>query len=121
MTKVQAGALALLVTCGCGGSPDGIYLLEQRVLLDRYVTAAQRISTFAVGNPKASPGTAEYSISREFSQNVYIEGLPLGTRGGIVQRQRLHQLRLGWHDQCLRRDVHPDNRFQPVEAEARLE
>jgi hypothetical protein len=54
------------------------------MLLDRYVTAAQRISTLAVGNPKAAPGTAEYSISREFSQNAYIEGLPLGTRGGTV-------------------------------------
>jgi len=56
------------------------------MLLDRYVTAAQRISTLAVGNPKASPGTTEYSISREFSQNAYIEGLPLGTRGGTVVR-----------------------------------
>jgi hypothetical protein len=56
------------------------------MLLDRYVTAAQRISTLAVGNPKATPGTTEYSISREFSQNTYIEGLPLGTRGGTVVR-----------------------------------
>ena len=56
------------------------------MLLDRYVTAAQRISTLAVGNPKAAPGTMEYSISREFSQNAYIEGLPLGTRGGTVVR-----------------------------------
>jgi hypothetical protein len=54
------------------------------MLLDRYVTAAQRISTLAVGNPKAAPGMTEYSISREFSQNAYIEGLPLGTRGGTV-------------------------------------
>src|SRR5437867_876900 len=56
------------------------------LLLDRYVTAAQRISTLAVGNPKELPGAAEYSISREFSQNAYIEGLPLGTRGGTVVR-----------------------------------
>jgi mono/diheme cytochrome c family protein len=56
------------------------------MLLDRYVTAAQRISTLAVGNPKALPGAAEYSISREFSQGAYIEGLPLGTRGGTVVR-----------------------------------
>src|SRR5204863_10207401 len=54
------------------------------MLLDRYVTAAQRISTLAVGNPKALPGAVEYSISREFSQNANIEGLPLGTRGGTV-------------------------------------
>ena len=32
--------------------------------------------------PGARPGTTEYSISREFSQNGHIEGLPLGTRGG---------------------------------------
>jgi len=56
------------------------------MLLDRYVTAAQRISTLAVGNPKALPGAAEYSISREFTQTSYIEGLPLGTRGGTVVR-----------------------------------
>src|SRR5262249_21083723 len=56
------------------------------ILLDRYVTAAQRISTLAVGNPKALPGTTEYSISREFSQSAYIEGLPPGTRGGTVVR-----------------------------------
>ena len=56
------------------------------MLLDRYVTAAQRISTLAVGNPKAVPTTSEYSVSREFSQSAYIEGLPLGTRGGTLVR-----------------------------------
>src|SRR5262249_17523670 len=56
------------------------------LLLERYVTAAQRISTLAVGDPKETPGTIEYSINREFSQNAYIEGLPLGTRGGTVVR-----------------------------------
>jgi mono/diheme cytochrome c family protein len=56
------------------------------LLLERYVTAAQRISTLAVGNPKELPGTTEYSLTREFSQNSYIEGLPLGTRGGTVVR-----------------------------------
>ena len=30
------------------------------------------------------PGTTEHSISREFSQNGYIDGLPLGTFGGTV-------------------------------------
>jgi len=54
------------------------------LLLERYLTAAQRISTMAVGDPNVRPGTTEYSISREFSQNMYVEGLPLGTRGGTV-------------------------------------
>ncbi len=56
------------------------------LLLERYVTAAQRISTLTVGDPKEKPGTTEYTINREFSQNAYIEGLPLGTRGGAVVR-----------------------------------
>ncbi len=52
------------------------------LLLERYLTAAQRISAMAVGDPSVRPGTTEYSISREFTQQKYIEGLPLGTRGG---------------------------------------
>jgi mono/diheme cytochrome c family protein len=56
------------------------------LLLERYVTAAQRISTLAIGNPKELPGTIEYSMPREFSQNTHIEGLPLGTRGGTLVR-----------------------------------
>jgi len=54
------------------------------LLLERYLTAAQRISTMAVGDPNMRPGTTEYSISREFSQNMHVDGLPLGTRGGTV-------------------------------------
>jgi mono/diheme cytochrome c family protein len=54
------------------------------LLLERYLTAAQRISTLAVGDPNVRPGTTEYSISREFSQNLHVEGLPLGTRGGTI-------------------------------------
>jgi mono/diheme cytochrome c family protein len=56
------------------------------LLLERYLTAAQRISTLAVGDPNVRPGTTEYPISREFSQSGHIEGLPLGTRGGTQVR-----------------------------------
>jgi hypothetical protein len=56
------------------------------LLLDGYLTAAQRISTLAVGDPEAPAGTVEYSINRDFSQNAYIEGMPLGTRGGRLVR-----------------------------------
>jgi len=52
------------------------------LLLERYLTAAQRISTMAVGDASVRPGTTEYPISREFTQSRHIEGLPLGTRGG---------------------------------------
>jgi len=52
------------------------------LLLERYLTAAQRISALAVGDPNVRPGTTEYPISREFSQSGHVDGLPLGTRGG---------------------------------------
>ena len=48
------------------------------------MNAAQRVSAMAVGDPQVRPGTTEHSISREFSQNGYIDGLPLGTVGGTV-------------------------------------
>ena len=56
------------------------------LLLERYLTAAQRVSLLAVGDTTVPPGNTEYPISREFTQNSYIEGLPLGTRGGTVVR-----------------------------------
>jgi mono/diheme cytochrome c family protein len=56
------------------------------LLLDGYVTAAQRISTMAIGDPKAVPATAEFPINRNVSQNAHVDGLPLGTRGGRVVR-----------------------------------
>jgi hypothetical protein len=54
------------------------------LLLERYLTAAQRVSLLAVGDATTPPGNTEYPISREFTQSGYIEGLPLGTRGGTV-------------------------------------
>jgi hypothetical protein len=61
-------------------------LTTSPLLLERYLTAAQRISAMAVGDPTVRPGTTEYSISREFTQTAHIEGLPLGTRGGTLVR-----------------------------------
>lgn len=56
------------------------------LLLEAYVNAAQRVSAMAVGDPQVSPGITEHLIPREFSQNGYISGLPLGTMGGTVVR-----------------------------------
>ncbi len=56
------------------------------LLLERYLTAAQRVSLLAVGDTTVPPGNTEYPISREFTQSGYIEGLPLGTQGGTVIR-----------------------------------
>ena len=54
------------------------------LLLERYLTAALRISAAAVGDTAVSPGTTEYPIALTTTQKDYVPGLPLGTRGGVV-------------------------------------
>lgn len=78
----------LLPTDGAEFGFDNIAtaLKTSPLLLEGYVNAAQRVSAMAVGDPQVRPGTTEHSISREFSQSGYIDGLPLGTIGGTVVR-----------------------------------
>ncbi len=78
----------LLPTDGAEFGFDNIAtsLKTSPLLLEGYLTAAQRVAAMAVGDPQVTPGTTEHPISREFSQNGYIEGLPLGTVGGTVVR-----------------------------------
>ena len=53
-------------------------------LLDRYITAAQKISRLAVGSSGRSPGGDTIRIRADITQEEHIEGLPIGTRGGAV-------------------------------------
>jgi len=53
-------------------------------LLNRYITAAQRISRLAVGVSKVKPGGETYRIPADVTQENHVEGLPLGTRGGML-------------------------------------
>jgi hypothetical protein len=54
-------------------------------LLEAYTTSAARIARMAVGYWKA-PVQATYLAPGDTSQNQHIEGLPLGTRGGMLVR-----------------------------------
>jgi hypothetical protein len=54
------------------------------LLLERYLTAALRIAELAVGDAGAEPGTHTYTISTVVTQDKHVEGLPLGTRGGML-------------------------------------
>ncbi len=53
------------------------------LLLERYLTAALRVSALAVGDTEAAPQAASYKIGVEVTQDRHMEGLPLGTRGGV--------------------------------------
>src|SRR5262249_22127896 len=53
-------------------------------LLDRYVSAAEKISRVAVGRPTKSPGGDTIRTQVDLTQEEHIEGLPIGTRGGAL-------------------------------------
>ncbi len=52
-------------------------------LIQSYVSAAMKISRAVVGDRSMAPILAKYSAPPGLSQQSHIEGLPLGTRGGI--------------------------------------
>ena len=52
--------------------------------LDQYISAARVVSARAVGNPAARPGSQTYRPSRGSDQSLRVDGLPLGTRGGLL-------------------------------------
>ena len=53
------------------------------VLLESYLSAAERISALAIGDPKTPPIGELFRVRQDESQDRHIEGLPLGTMGGI--------------------------------------
>jgi Protein of unknown function (DUF1592)/Protein of unknown function (DUF1588)/Protein of unknown function (DUF1585)/Protein of unknown function (DUF1595)/Protein of unknown function (DUF1587)/Planctomycete cytochrome C len=55
-------------------------------LLERYMSASWNLSRLAVGDPSLSADTATYRAKPDLSQNGHMEGLPLGTRGGLAMR-----------------------------------
>jgi hypothetical protein len=51
------------------------------LLAERYLTAAQKISRLALGTP-APPNGDLYRVPDQLDQDVRLEGMPVGTRGG---------------------------------------
>ncbi|HEX4996712.1 MAG TPA: DUF1592 domain-containing protein [Terriglobia bacterium] len=52
-------------------------------LQERYVSAALKIAALAVGDSRVGAEGSTYRIPQDVSQDQHIEGLPLGTIGGI--------------------------------------
>ena len=53
-------------------------------LVQGYVSAAMKISRWAVGDRTMIPARVTYTAPTGLSQDRHIEGLPLGTRGGML-------------------------------------
>jgi len=59
------------------------------VLLERYLSAAGKISSLAVGDPDVGPAGETFRVRQDASQDVHIEGLPIGTIGGVMAHTTL--------------------------------
>jgi mono/diheme cytochrome c family protein len=53
-------------------------------LLEQYLAASRKVSSLALGSPDIAPISQVYSVPPDRAQEDHIEGLPLGTRGGIL-------------------------------------
>src|SRR5262249_35860160 len=55
-------------------------------LLDRYISAAEKVSRLAVGGAGRSPGGDTIRVKPDITQEDRADGLPVGTRGGTLIR-----------------------------------
>jgi Protein of unknown function (DUF1592)/Protein of unknown function (DUF1588)/Protein of unknown function (DUF1587)/Protein of unknown function (DUF1585)/Protein of unknown function (DUF1595)/Planctomycete cytochrome C len=53
-------------------------------LMERYLAAASKISRLAIGDATIAPSEKTYAVANDLTQNYHVEGLPFGTRGGVL-------------------------------------
>jgi hypothetical protein len=72
---------------GYGFDNNGDVLTVSPMLLERYISAAGKISRLAVGEPVSSPIVERYSVPKGLVQEERVsDDLPFGSRGGIAVR-----------------------------------
>jgi mono/diheme cytochrome c family protein len=52
--------------------------------LEQYISAARAVTALALGNGASKPVSHVYRPARGIDQSLHVEGLPLGTRGGLL-------------------------------------
>lgn len=52
--------------------------------IDQYLSAAREVARQAVGRVNIKPSSREYRVDKNLDQFNHVDGLPLGTRGGMV-------------------------------------
>jgi mono/diheme cytochrome c family protein len=55
-------------------------------LMERYLSAAQKISRLAIGTPPPFPNIDYFRVADDLRQDDHLDGLPVGTRGGTAIR-----------------------------------
>jgi hypothetical protein len=69
-----------------GFDNNALVLNVSPALMERYLSAAWRISSLAVASPKITPTLETFRVRGDLSQDDHVPGLPIGTRGGIQIR-----------------------------------
>jgi mono/diheme cytochrome c family protein len=59
------------------------------VLLERYISAAGQVTALAIGDPEIGVAAQTFRIRQDASQDRHVEGLPIGTVGGMLARTTL--------------------------------
>ncbi|MBI3864374.1 MAG: DUF1587 domain-containing protein, partial [Planctomycetia bacterium] len=85
LLAVEIDAAALLPLDQSSHGFDNVTVSDlSPTLMERYVTAAQRISRLAVGRPGRTSVGDTIRVRADQTQEQHVEGLPLGTRGGVL-------------------------------------
>ena len=71
---------------GSGFDNSADVLRMSPALMERYLSASWNVSRMAVGNMHITPSTSVYRVRPDLSQDQHLDGLPLGTRGGILEK-----------------------------------
>jgi hypothetical protein len=88
LLALDVDVAALLPSDASSGGFDNIAeaLAGSPSLVQGYVSAAMKISRRSVGDRTLTPTQVTYAVPGGLAQDRHIEGLPLGTRGGMLVR-----------------------------------
>ena len=85
LLALDVDASALLLPDESGHGFDNVTVGNlSPALLDRYISAARRISRLAVGARQESVESAVIRVPPDTTQEAHVRGLPIGTRGGVL-------------------------------------
>ncbi len=85
LLAIEIDAAALLPADESSHGFDNITITDlSPTLLNRYVSAAQKIARLAVGRAPRTLGGETFRVRPDVTQDTHIPGLPLGTRGGTL-------------------------------------
>src|SRR6187455_3291711 len=85
LLSVDIDAASLLPADESGHGFDNVTVGDlPPALLDRYISAAQKISALAIGSTQTALQSDIIRVPPDVTQEGHVSGLPIGTRGGVL-------------------------------------